>query len=52
MTPEDVEKYIKDTNPLPHIEYHKNDPEIYFQKEETDEKSERDSSGHPRTDDA
>jgi|TARA_Y100000310_G_scaffold340597_1_gene436977 hypothetical protein len=53
MTPEDIEKYMNEIHSLPHIEYHKNDPEIYFpKKEETDEEPEGDSSGHPRADDA
>jgi hypothetical protein len=53
MTPEDIEKYMDSVHPLPHIEYHKNDPEIYFpKKEETDEEPEGNSSGCPRADDA
>tara|TARA_Y100000310_G_scaffold308983_1_gene352625 strand:+ start:191 stop:355 length:165 start_codon:yes stop_codon:yes gene_type:complete len=54
MNPEDVEKYMDARHPLPHIEYHKNDPKIIIPKpkEETDEEPEGDSSGHPGPDDA
>ena len=53
MTPKEIERYMNEIHSLPHIEYHKNDPEIYFpKKEETDEEPEGDSSGHPRADDA
>ena len=52
MTPEEIEEYMNEIHSLPHIEYHKTDPEIFIQKEETDEEPEGDSSGRPRADDA
>ena len=52
MNPEDVEKYMDNIHPLPHIEYHKQDHKIIIPKEESDEKPEGDSSGHPGPDDS
>jgi hemerythrin len=52
MNPEDVEKYMDKIHPLPHVEYHKQDHKIIIPKEESDEKPEGDSSGHPGPDDA
>tara|TARA_R100000808_G_scaffold5713_1_gene17235 strand:+ start:62952 stop:63110 length:159 start_codon:yes stop_codon:yes gene_type:complete len=47
-----VRRVIENMYPLPHIEYHKNEPKIFIHKEKENEDSERDSSGHSRTDDA
>jgi|TARA_R110002051_G_scaffold10918_1_gene40713 hypothetical protein len=52
MTPEDVEKYMDSVHPLPHIGYSKKNTKVTIQKEETNEEPERDSSGHPKADDA
>lgn len=52
MNPEDVEKYMKNIYPLPHVEYDKNNPKIIIPKEEKDEEPEGNSSGRPRADDA